>query len=265
MIITSLSPSMVNLYGQCPYKFYCSYCLKLPRQGSAYTAFGSAFHAMAEENFWQKVNSHEDLPVSLLLDFFRDDLHCRDDVDWKDQAESLDDMKDQGVKTVKAYQETVAPGIQPQVVEHVWSMEITNRPWVISGKIDLVTDDDLVIDLKTTGRRLKTPKQDHRFQLSTYVMAWGSQTGRLGVIGQAEALVVGRLDYAIRGKDEVISLPVAFDPGTLTQQVVSTFDYVAKCIQREWWPTSRSHYLCSRKYCDFWENCEAENGGEVKP
>ena len=251
MQITSLSPSMVSKYRQCPRQFYYDYCLQLPRMGSAYTAFGSSFHAMAEENYYQKVRTEKDLPIDLLTDFFRDDLHYRDDVDWKEQEESLDDMKDQGVKTVRAYQEKVAPGIQPQVVEHVWSMEVNNRPWVISGKTDLIAA-NTPIDLKTTGRRLKTPKPEHVFQLSTYAMGWKAETGLPDV--------QGRLDYAIRGKEETISLEVApMD----AQRVVSTFDDVAGWIQREAWPPFRSHYLCSRKYCSFWEQCEKDCGGTV--
>ena len=253
MNITSLSASMVNCYGQCPYKFYCTYCERLPRMGNAYTAFGSSFHRTAEENFWQKVNSHKDLPTDLLLDFFRDDLHYTDDVDWKEQPESLDDMKDQGVKTVRAYQEKVAPGIQPQVVEHVWSMEVGGRDWVISGKTDLVDADDLVIDLKTTGRKIKKPRDDQALQVSTYAMAWKAQTGRSDV--------QGRIDYALRGKAETFSLDVALSDA---QSVVSTFDNAAMCIQREWWPPFRSHYLCSRKYCSFWEACQDDCGGQVK-
>lgn len=252
MNITSLSPSMVNKYRQCPRQFYYDYCLGLPRMGSAYTAYGSAFHAMAEENYFQKVRTAKDLPVDLLLDFFRDDLHYRDDVDWKEQDQTLDQTKDQGVVTVKAYQESVAPGIQPQVVEHEWSMEVNNRPWVISGKIDLVTDDDLVIDLKTTGRRLKKPKAEHAFQLSTYAMAWKAQTRQHNVSG--------RLDYAIRGKAETISLDVVTMDA---QSIVSTFDNVATCIQKEWWPVFRSHFLCSRKYCSFWTTCQDDCGGTV--
>ena len=260
MIITSLSASMTNCYRQCPYKFYCSYCLKLPRQGSAYTAYGSAFHSMCEENFWQKVNSHKDLPTDLLLDFFRDDLQYRDDVDWKEQPESLDEMKDQGVKTVRAFQEKVAPGIQPVEVEHLWSMEIGSRDWVITGKTDVLTKDG-VDEIKTTGKLPAKPKDksppkpkpDHAFQVSTYAMARKAQTGQQGVRG--------RIVYARRGEAQTLSVAVNLESA---ESIVSTFDYVAKCIQREWWPIFRSHYLCSRKYCNFWETCEQENGGEVK-
>ena len=269
MNITSLSPSMVNLYNQCPYKFYCSYCLQLPRMGSAYTAYGCAFHAMAEENFFQKVNTHQDLPIDLLLDFFRDGLQYRDDVDWKDRPESLDDMKDQGVKTVKAYMLNVAPGIQPKLVEHQWSMEIKNRPWAITGKIDLIEDDGNdgdggdVYELKTANKlpakprngSPPKPKGDHDFQVSTYVMGRRAETGRSDV--------QGRIHYGLRGSDKSMTLPLSYGDD-LAQKVVSSFDYVAKCIQREWWPVFRSHYLCSRKYCSFWETCQDDNGGEVE-
>lgn len=261
MPIDSISPSMVNCYRQCPYKFYCTYCLKLPRMGSAYTAFGSAFHAMAEENYYQKVSSKKDLPVALLTDFFRDDLRYRDDVDWKEQEESLDDMTDQGTKTVKHYQETVAPGIQPQLVEHRWSMEITNRPWVISGKTDLIDIGGDVYELKTTNKlpakprdgSPPKPKYDDGFQVSTYVMGRRAETGRSDVRG--------RLDYAKRGGEEVMSVNVNLEDA---QSIVSTFDNVAMSIQREWWPVFRNHYLCSRKYCNFWNECEKDCGGEVK-
>jgi len=252
MNITSLSPSMVNTYRKCPRQFYYDYCLRLPRRSNFSMAFGSSFHKTAEENFWQKVRTQKDLPIDLLTDFFVEDLEYRDDVDWKEQSESLDDMKAQGVKTVKAYQEKVAPGVQPQVVEHLWSMEVGNRDWVITGQTDLITDDDLVIDLKTSGRRLSKPRPEQVFQVSTYAMGWKAQTGRPGIHG--------RLDLAIRGKEETISLDVELQD---TQSVVSTFDNVAMSIQREWWPVFRNHYLCSRKYCSHWEICEQDCGGTV--
>lgn len=261
MTIDSLSASMVNTYRQCPYKFYCSYCLKLPRRSNAFLAFGSSFHRMCEENFWQKRQTRKDLPTGLLTDFFANDLEYTDDVDWKEQDQTLEATKDQGVKTVRAFQEKVAPGIQPVEVEHLWSMEVGGRDWLITGKTDVLTKDD-VDEIKTTGKRPSKgkdgqyiPKPDHLLQVETYVMARRAQMGRQDI--------QGRLRYALRGKEETISLPVEFGPD-LAQRVVSTFDNVAKCIQLEWWPVFRNHYLCSRKYCSFWEQCEKDCGGRVK-
>lgn len=254
MNIQSLSPSMVNTYRKCPRQFYYSYCLQLQRRSNAFLAFGSSFHAMAEENYFQKKETQKDLPIDLLTDFFRDDLHYRDDVDWEEQEQSLDDTKDQGVKTVRAYQEKVAPLIQPKLVEHTWNVEVKNRPWSISGKIDLIDDNDMVVDLKTTGRKLSKPRQEHVFQIGVYTMAWRMQTGK----DDAQ----GRLDYAVRGKADTFSHQVNFGED-LGKRVLAEFDDVAKWIQREAWPGFRGHYLCSRKYCDFWDQCEKDCGGTV--
>lgn len=260
MIITSLSASMVNTYRQCPYKFYCSYCLKLPRRSNAFLAFGSSFHRMCEENFYQKRTTYKDLPTGLLLDFFRDDLHYTDDVDWKEQEQTLAQTTDQGVATVRAFQDKVAPGIQPVEVEHLWSMEVNNRPWNITGKTDLLTAKG-VEEIKTTNtlpakprdKSPPKPKPDHAFQVSTYAMGWKAQTGCSDV--------QGRLDYAKRGGEEVMSVNVELESA---QSIVSTFDNVAMSVQREWWPIFRNHYLCSRKYCNFAEQCEKDCGGRVK-
>lgn len=260
MNITSLSASMVNCYRKCPAQFYYSYCERLPRRSNAFLAFGFSFHAMAEENFYQKRTTHKDLPTGLLTEFFVADLEFRDDVDWKEQEQTLDQTKDQGVKTVRAFQEKVAPGIQPIEVEHLWSMEVNNRPWVITGKTDLIVAAG-PIDIKTTGTMPAKPrdgsppkpKPDHAFQVSTYAMAWKAQTGQQDVRG--------RIVYARRGEAQTLSVDVNLESA---QSIVTKFDNVAKWIQREAWPDFRSHYLCSRKYCDHWERCEKDCGGEVK-
>lgn len=255
MRIHSLSPSMVNTYLKCPRQFYYNYALKLPRLANHYLAFGSAFHETMRENYFQKINTEKDLPTDLLTDFFAEDLEYRD-VDWSEQ--SLDKTKDDGVITVRAYQEQVAPTVKPRLVEQAFSMEVKGRDWVISGKIDLIAHGtmwDLVIENKTTDRRVSKPKPDHVFQTSVYTVAWRQTTGHAGI--QA------RLDYSLRGKDEICSMPVMFD-GNVDKYVLSTFDQVARGIELEVWPANRvGNYLCSRKYCPHWGQCETDCGGRV--
>lgn len=253
MKITSLSPSMVNTYRICARRFFYSEVARLPFVPGPDLAFGASFHETTRETYWQKRESEKDLPIDLLTDFFCEDLECRD-VDWS--TKSRDKTKDEGVISVRSYMQRIAPGIQPLHVEHQWSMKVKHRDWRISGKTDLITDRNNVVDIKTTGRRVNVAKPDHVSQIATYVMAWRQQ------IGLDE--VQGCLDYAIRGKDEVCSIPVNFN-GDLSRSVLTTFDDVAYWIQREAWPASRrGNYLCSRKYCSFWVTCEADCGGRVK-
>lgn len=254
MKITSLSPSMVNTARICMRRFYYAEVVREPYLPNHFLAFGAAFHETARENYWQKREKEKDLPIDLLTDFFCEDLEYRD-VDWSES--SLDKTKDEGVISVRAYMEKVAPRIQPLHVEHAWSMNVKNRDWKITGKTDLIDDHNQVVDLKTTSRKVSSPKDGHTFQIGVYVAAWRAQTGQGG-------LVQGRLDFVVRGKDDVISIPVEFN-GNLASSVVAEFDDVAKWIQREQWIPSR-HYnnLCSRRYCNFFRQCEADCGGTIK-
>lgn len=252
MKITSLSPSMVNQYLKCPRSFYYNYALKLPWLPNHYLAFGAAFHETLRENYWQKIQTAEDLPVDLLADFFRDDLEYRD-VDWS--AQSKDVTKDEGIQTVRAYQKKVAPKVQPKHVEYAFQMEVTGRDWQISGKIDLINDNLLVMENKTTGRRVSKPKPDHVFQTGVYTSALRKQNGN--------PELRARIDYSIRGSDAFYSFPIHYDD-SLEKNVLTTFDQVARGIQLEVWPANRiGNYLCSRRYCNFWNQCEQDCGGRV--
>lgn len=255
MNIQTLSPSMANAFRKCPRQFYYKYVEELPTPSNYYLAFGSSFHRTLEENYYQKVQSEKDLPLDLLTDFFAEDLESQDDVEWN--GSTLSQAKDEGVTTIKTYQQKVASVTYPQLVEHAWTMKIKNRPYNISGKIDLITTGDLVKEAKSTGRRTSKAKDDHYFQTKTYTAAWKHQTGLPKVNAE--------IDYCLRGKDEIITIPLEF-PETSTAEVLAEFDDVAKWIQREAWvPHRQGNFLCSRKYCQYFRECEKDCGGVVKP
>lgn len=260
MIITSLSPSMVITHGVCARRFFYSEVARLPYLPNPDAAFGGAFHKMARETHYQKINSGKDLPIDLLQDFFWEDLKYRD-VDWS--TKSFEKTADEGVISVKSYMQKVAPSIQPAHVEHAWTMKVTNRDWVISGITDLITDNNKVKELKTSKNRpdgyksgKPKPKDDHRFQIGTYIAAWRMQTGLPDVQGE--------LDYSIRGKDEIYSIPVTFGDD-LSKGILDRFLNVAYWIEREeWMPNRYGTYLCSRRYCSYWNTCEQDCRGRVK-
>jgi CRISPR/Cas system-associated exonuclease Cas4 (RecB family) len=259
MKITSLSPSMVNTYRICPRRFFYGEVAQLPYLPGPDLAFGASFHETARENYWQKRESREDLPIDLLTDFFCKDLEYKD-VDWS--TKSRDAAKDEGVISIRSYMQKIAPGIQPERVEHSWTWRREGKV-TISGKTDLIATGGGIRELKTTGKQLDgyksgkpKPKEGHSFQVATYVAARREETDRPDIQGQ--------LDYSVRGKDVVCSIPMNFN-GDLSQSVLAAFDDVVGWIEREAWPPSRhGNYLCSRKYCDYWNQCEKDCGGRVK-
>ncbi len=259
MKITSLSPSMVLTYLTCARRFFYSEVARLPYLPGPDLAYGAAFHEMARETMYQKINTGKDLKIDLLQDLFCEDLEYRD-VDWS--LKSLSETKDEGVISVRSYMQKIAPSIQPAHVEHAWTWTREGRV-TISGKTDVITDKNRVRELKTTGKQLDgyrsgkpRPKDGHRFQLGTYIASWRAQTGL--------DTVQGDLDYSIRGKDVVCSIPMTFDDG-LSKSILATFDDVATWVGREAWPPSRhGNYLCSHKYCSYANACEQDCGGRVK-
>lgn len=259
MNITSLSSSMVRTYYICPRRFLYGEVARLPYLPSPDMAFGLSAHETFRETHYQKTNTGNDLPIGLLQDFFCEDLECRD-VDWS--TKSLDATKDEGVITVKSYMQRIAPSIQPLHVEHQWVWRREGKV-TISGKTDLITIENSVRELKTTGKQLDgyksgkpRPKDGHSFQVGTYVAARREETGKPDIQAQ--------LDYSIRGRDAVCSIPMNFN-GDLSRSVLAAFDDVAKWIEAEAWPPSRhGNYLCSHKYCSWANECEKDCGGRVK-
>jgi len=252
MEIRTLSPSMVVSYINCSRRFYYENCLRLPRLPNHYLAFGSAFHETLRENYWQKVQTQKDLNINVLTDFFCEDLEYRD-VDWSGDVD-LSQAKDEGVVSVRSYQEGVAQWVQPARVEYAFTMEVTGREWAITGKVDLIDTDNLVMETKTTWRNLSKPKKEHVFQTGVYSTAVRKQAN-LDVIN-------ARIDYTVVGKDLNHSYPLEFD-GAMEENVLAMFDQVAKGIQNEIWIPNRFSNYCSRKYCAYFRSCEADCGGRV--
>src|SRR5580698_7260471 len=83
-----LSPTQVRCFMDCHARWWFKYNLRLPDPPNGNLALGRAVHSALAQNFAQKVETYEDLPVSGVLALFRDDwaLECgqaefRDDED----------------------------------------------------------------------------------------------------------------------------------------------------------------------------------------
>lgn len=92
MTLKRLSPSSINLYKQCPRKFFYQYIMKLPTKGSIHLVRGSAVHDALEKFFELKPSAFSDgyfefEMKTVLLDFFRQA--------WEGSQKELDklDMK----------------------------------------------------------------------------------------------------------------------------------------------------------------------------
>lgn len=198
-----LSASSVTTFLRCGQQWAYAYVAGIKAPPSLRAIRGIAAHAAVEVDMRQKIASKVDIPINDMLDAY--------DTSWQAEAingytvindEKPGEVKDKGYELVSLYRETVAPGIQPVLVEEPIQFAINGQAY--SGQIDIGEEIDvdlgwgppekrLVIrDTKTTGR---TPPDDGGYLLNMtgYAIAQRQATGR------TEADTV--LDYLIATKE----------------------------------------------------------------
>jgi hypothetical protein len=160
---------------------------------------GIAVHRAVEVSMRQKITSYVDLPVDDMADAYSDSWANETASGYElDEGENADKVKDAGVGLIRLYHKTVAPRIQPELVEEPLQFKINGQAW--SGQIDLshrvfnpITRESrrVIRDTKTTGR---TPTEgQHLLAMSGYAISQRQATGEI------EADTV--LDYLIANKE----------------------------------------------------------------
>lgn len=246
-----MSASQVNMYMRCAAQWMFRYIEGLIIPPSGAMTRGNAFHAGTYQNFNQKIERYQDMPEDDVLDVYSttyDSLAHK--TEWKD-GEDKGAIKDSGVELMKQYHNAVSPTIQPVQAEFPFILEMDNKDWTFNGVVDVLTETGRVIENKTTGRGLKTPRSSHLLQSTAYSVGANSR--------QAEIV------YAVSKKEpEMLRFPVAITMGMINY-FLTIIAQVAHAIESEVFPPHREdNFLCSRRYCGYWNVCEKKFGGYIK-
>lgn len=255
MKVEEISQSRIAMYLKCPRQYYYRYCEELICPPRAALTLGSSFHRAIAANYGQKVASHQDLAVTDVLDVFSTEFdHRRHETIWYPE-EDPGKIKDSGIAITDHYQVEAAPGIQPVAVERSFEAEMS---WVadkepksvkLKGIVDLQDENDTVVESKTTSKKPYRIKQAHIIQATCYV------AGAMQEYGQA------RVDYVVNKKvPEIVSYPIQVDQSKViffTNLVAS----VVESIEYELWIPNRDHFLCSERWCGYWDLCHKRLGG----
>lgn len=256
MQIDHLSATAINMYLRCPQQYYFRYCEGMKSPPGAALTLGLSFHRGTAKNYEQKIETHEDLPIDDVLDVFSTqfDAGAHDTV-WVEN-EKPGDIKDSGIVTLKEYQRVLAPTVQPVAVEQKFNLSFKKKDYKFVGYVDLVDDQDVIIETKTTGKKPAEPKFDHTLQLTAYA------TGYRATKKKKETGV--RIDYAVnKAKPEVVSYPLEIGDGQI-EFLWKLVARVAHGIESELWIPNRGSFLCSHRWCGYADRCEALLGGTVR-
>lgn len=249
-----LRPTGINTFLECSAKYLFQEIERIETPNKSYLAFGSSIHKTLEANFAQKIETKTDLPIDeakeIFSDVFEDEFRKVDRMDLEEEKPGT--MKDQGVKLIQKYQEEIAPRITPVAVEQRIKVTFKGYDYGLAGTIDLYDADSVIIDHKTTSKKINgTIPEGYKRQLSAYTIL-EEATGRK-VNG-------ARIDYFKRDSSEIRHIAVPIDK----EHFLSMFQSIGDAIKKGVFIPNRNSFLCSKRYCKFWNICESKYGGIVK-
>lgn len=264
-----LSPSQVNTFMNCPAKWAFRYVDEIKTPPSGALTLGSSFDAACQAQFNSRMKHEKDLSLEDIKGAFEekfDELAPETDFD-SNSRQVLDkefeisiengysDTKDKGIGAVRTYHAhpTGLLAIRPTAVQHKVTLPASETLPEIVGFIDVIHDNAVIVDQKTTGRTPSEAKADHVDQLLMYSMLMEYE---LGV-----SLPI-RIDYTVtlkaKGKCVQYELPADQEQQSY---LIRNYARVAKQIDMIVAnpsliiPRRTDNFLCSEKWCGYWTLC----------
>jgi hypothetical protein len=178
--IHHFSATSIRMLRICPEQYRQRYILgRKERPGEALT-LGKAVHSALGFSHLQKIESHEDLPVPVVVEYFHDKAWPEaveadggeEEIRWDKKPE---DVRRDGDRVTKAYHSVVSPRVQPLAVEKKFEIVVPGVPVPFQGYID-VEEEHNVDDVKTGKQVQRKPDANWRFQGTLYTVATGKPT-----------------------------------------------------------------------------------------
>ena len=180
-LLKHLSPSALEAYKSCPKAFYYKYIAKIQLpQKQIHLLFGEAFHKVLEISF-----EGHDLETALFRFGQEFDMAKLGKEEWEDHAKMLP----MGKAMVENYyknkdalieQFDLKNGKSEQWLKAVLEDPFTKEelPIPMIGKVDRITDDEQIVEFKTSGGRWNEKEAQQKLQTITYGWLHYQITGR---------------------------------------------------------------------------------------
>ena len=244
-----LSPSQVRCFMDCQARWWFKYGLRYPDPSNGNMALGRAVHAALAQNFAEKIESNEDLPITGVIALFRQAWTAeREQTEFRD-VEDPAELAACGESLIAKYMDQSAPLIDPAAVEIHVEGEIAGVK--VQGWVDLLDLDGRIIDIKTSARKPSSIEPEYRFQIATYAQLIPCASGQ------------ARVDTLVKTKTPSL---VTQNFTITNQDLLAThelYPLAQRVMRSELYMPNRVSLLCSRRNCSFWRHCEREWGGEV--
>jgi putative RecB family exonuclease len=241
-----ISVTQIKMFLRCPlqYKFRYIDGIKMPPAGAM--VLGRSVHKGIEENYKQKKDSKIDLPLNKVLEIFSDSFdraQKEEEINWEEDTPAQ--IKDTGIELLKVYQKDIAYKIQPVLVEEGFELEFENVAYTLKGYLDLIDQDKIIRETKTSKRSYALDAALTDIQLTAYNLAYKCITGE-----DPKSLC---FDVAVKNKHpkiQTIEAPKRTDKELA--RFLKIMGYVSKAIETGLFYPNES-YMC--KVCGYRDRC----------
>jgi len=267
----------MHTFLSCQVRYFFAFLEGIKIRPKSALVVGKDFHKTVEVNYDQKKETHEDLPVADLKEFFAatfdEDIQ---EVEWskKEKAEKIEvvrgRLKDTGVGCVEIYQEVVAPAIQPIELEQPFRIQFDNDfPYDLGGTTDMTAEVDdqgdeeqiaifrpegeVIVDNKTAGASPVKNAAHKSFQLTVYTIGHRARTGKIerGC----------RLDSVVKNKTPKVVCQPTIRTNAQLQTGLKLIGRIAQNIEHAkqtgaFLPADPMWWGCSDDWCGYWNICE---------
>ena len=252
----TITQSMLGMFLRCPHQFERRYIQGEIIPPGIAARRGSATHKAAQINHEQKLHTQEDLPAGDLQDAARDHYMKqiqeegvfipKDRISEKDQL--LAGGLDAAVRLTKLYRHSLAPAIQPILVEEKLTMD-ANLDLPIQGTIDVLTTDNWLPDLKTADKSKGAGEADNSLQLTFYAGLVAQHTGKWPERISLEILVNHK-------EPKLQSLPTKRGPEDWGNLMLRIQLMLAQIQAGLFPPCDPGAWVCSPNWCGYFWTCK---------
>lgn len=172
-----LSASSLGMFRRCPRQFQQRYLLGRKEPPGEGLIVGNFFHSTLSYNYAQKIASHEDRPLSELVEYLEDEAVPMvveaaggvNEIRWDlpDPQQALDVARSDSTRITSAYHRQVLPRMQPVATEQRMEWHAEGIPVPIIGFLDTILP-DRAVDTKTGKQAPSKVKPGWQLQADLY-------------------------------------------------------------------------------------------------
>jgi len=252
-----LSHSQISLYTKCGEAYRRRYVEKDIIPPGVAALRGTSVHKGAEANYDQKIHTRRDMKPDMLAEITAsvfektvkyEDVWLNPEEQSVGKSKVLGEAKDMATRLTMLFGKQVAPKYMPKHVELEHRIELPRSSHDLLGRIDLITEDDVIQDLKTRTKKT-SPEQIHNdTQLTFYALAFHNKFGRA-----PKALVI---DELVDAKEPTVNSVMTDRHQEDFEVLTNRINSVVKGIKAGvFTPASSGGWWCSAKWCGFHATC----------